>query len=302
MLPANEARNDLNKIRGTTGLAAKPGLKPVARLDPMRPAVGGAKMGGMSAPTGFSGGNRMVPPSLSPAGPHMPAPQTTPPAPVPSAIPNTPGAPTPISHFGPGNDLLSSQINPGMSGVNRTQLAQNQLKSWDEQDAPRLAGEMRLVGQNAAKFGRIGAGMTTNDLTGLEATHARNRNEVAANLASGLASDTVNDARSNNDELRTERDYQTGRSDKAQSDNINQRVLEDQLLNSRFGRAQGLMGAGYADSPTGVLEGASGRAGSDAQGAIAGGVDLLRSRQKPQQTPDYTALLEALTKQQSGSS
>lgn len=297
MLPANEARSDLNNIRGQTGTVGRfgtfagkaLGMKSVRPAPAASPAPSAPGMASFHPRINtMTAGGGMVPPA--PASP-------TPAPPAPTAIP---GAPTPISNFGPGNDLLSSQINPGNSGVNRTQLAQNTLKDWDAQNAPQLAAGMRQVGQNAAKFGRIGAGMTTNDLTGLQATYDRNRMEKSNELASGLAGDTVNDARSNNNELRTERDYQTGRSDKAQQDQINQTVLGDQLLNSRFNRAKTLTDTGYANDPTSLLYGTSQDAGNQSANAINGGIDLLRKRQQPAASPDYTELLKQLIKQQGG--
>lgn len=314
MLPANEARADLNSVRGTAGLVG--GMKPVrprfgAPVGPPRPQAPVSGIAPAGVPT-----TQTAPVSQATASPHVltktasgaakpwmapggagDAPPTGTP---PQMMTAAPGSPTPISTFGPGNDLLSSQINPGNSGVNRTQIAQNTLASYDAQDAPRLAGEMRAVGQNAAKFGRIGAGMTTNDLTGIEATHARDRGSLAASLASGLADSTVNDARANNDELRTERSYQTGRSDKAQQDQINQKILEDQLLNSRFGRAKTLTDTGYGSDPSSLLSGMGQDAGNQAASSVSGGISLLKNRQQPTGSTDYTALLQQLLKQQSG--
>lgn len=209
-----------------------------------------------------------------------------PPAPQASSAP--PGAP--FASFGPGHDLLSTQINPNTGGPNRTELAQKSIADWDAQHAPQFAADQRAVGQNAAKFGRIGAGMTTNDLTGLEATHNRDRMSFQNALASGLASDTINDARSNNNELRTERDYQTGRSDKAQQDAINQRNNEEDLLNSQFGRSMKQAEFGYGGSPVDTLGKFSGALGDSAAASTGAGINLITGANKPQPGIDFSSL------------
>lgn len=303
MLPANEARQDLANTRASVGMLG--GLKRLAPRPP-QPPTPVSTMPGMrlTVPLGKPADANpwMVGPGSSPANP--PAPPTTP-TPVPVAPPPavqqataTPGAAT--TNFGPGNDLVGTQITPS-SQVNRTQLAQNTLKDWDAQNAPQLAAGFRAVGQNAAKFGRIGAGMTTNDLTGLQATYDRNRMEMANNLASGLASDTVNDERANRAELRGERGYQNDLSQQAIDNNVRQKTLEDALLNSSFGRAQARTATGYADNPGGALLGAGSDLTGDAGNSIASGTALLSRRQQPQPAGvDYQALLEQLIKQQMG--
>lgn len=242
---------------------------PVPGVSPM--ATGGRPAGAprMSAPIGRTADAN---PSQVNIAPPAPAPVSAVAPPPPSSAP--PGAP--VSSFGPGNDLLSTQINPNTGGPNRTELAQKSIADWDAQNAPRLAAQTRGIGQQAAKFGRIGAGMTTNDLTGAEATYNRDRMSFSNALASGLADDTIGDQRADNNELRTERDYQTGRSDKAISDAERQRLVEEDLLNSQFGRALSRTNAGYRDSPVDTLGGFSGALGEQAAGGIGAGTDLLR--------------------------
>lgn len=214
---------------------------------------------------------------------------TAPPPPVSSA---PPGSTT--STFGPGNDLLSTQINPNTGGPNRTELAQNLIKDWDAQHAPQFAADQRAIGQNAAKFGRIGAGMTTNDLTGLAATYARDRQGFQNQLASGLADATIGDQRANNAELRTERDYQTNRSDKALQDAINQHILEGQDQGQAFQQALEQAQFGYGGSPVDTLGQFSGILGNQAGQAIGAGTDLLRSKPQP---IDWSSLLAGNTGQ-----
>ena len=258
---------------------------------PVSPIPGAVNRGpanpALKVPTGkpadAMGGN--VGTSMSPAAPQVQAPTqpVTAVAPPPTSAP--PAANT--TTFGPGHDLLATQINPNNNGVNRTQLAQNLVKDWEAQSAPQFAADQRAIGQNAAKFGRIGAGMTTNDLTGLEATHNRDRLSFQNQLASGLAGDTINDARADNNELRTERDYQTGRSDKAQQDAINQRLMEQQFGNDDFQKALQEAQFGYGGSPVDTLGQFSNALCNQGGQATAAGVDLLR---KPQPIPSFGSL------------
>lgn len=240
----------------------------------------------MQAPAGGPG----VSPVNSATAPAPMAPPPAPSAPV-SPVSSAPAGSS-TSSFGPGNDLLSTQINPNMP-VNRTQLAQNTIASWDAQHAPELAAQQRTIGQNAAKFGRIGAGMTTNDLTGAEATYNRDRMGFQNQLASGLADSTVNDAANANNQLRAERDYQTGRSDKATSDAVAQKQLEDQLLNSSFGRALTRTNTGFGSSPVDTLSQFSGTLGQSGDASTAAGIGLMSGANKPPAPTDWASILKA---------
>jgi hypothetical protein len=238
------------------------------------------------------------PPQVSPVGPPrgVPTPTAAPASPAPvSAVPPTSASTAPsgssTSSFGPGNDLLSTQINPNTGGPNRTQIATNQLASWDAENAPQLAAQERTVGQNAAKFGRIGAGMTTNDLTGAQATYDRNRMTFANQLAGDLANGTISDQQNANDQLRQERAYETSRADKAQQDSINQVNNADDLQNSALQRALEEAQFGYGGSPVDTLSGFSGALGQSAAGSTSAGLDLLTGANK-QPTPfDFSSLL-----------
>lgn len=226
------------------------------------------------------------------------------------------------------------------NGPNRTQLALQTLQDFDIAGQPQLAADFRKVGQSAAKFGRLGAGMTTNDLTGLQGTYDRNKmllkNELARSVAEGDINDRYrtadvysnarnqqygfgntdrgyntgvdqynqgalfdrqragNDAQSqyedrlfsqrragNQDladyqdrlfgqqgqlrnELRGERDYQYGLSRNATDDAVRQRMLEDQLLNSAFGRSESRLNAGQQGNPTDLLNSFGSQAGAEA--------------------------------------
>ena len=78
--------------------------------------------------------------------------------------------------------------------------------------------------------------------------------------------------RSNRNELRGERDYQTNRADQATSDEMGRAQLEEQLRNGQFSRGLGMAGLGNGGrSPTDAYQNAAGRYGDNA-GAQAGAV------------------------------
>lgn len=88
---------------------------------------------------------------------------------------------------------LDSALSNLSNGPNRTQLAMQTLKDFDTAGQPELDAGFRKVGQQAAKFGRLGAGMTTNDLTGLQGTYDRNKMLLKNQLASSVAEGDIND-------------------------------------------------------------------------------------------------------------
>ncbi len=81
----------------------------------------------------------------------------------------------------------------GLEGPNRSELAAKAYQLQRERDAPTRDLERRGVGQRAAALGRIGAGMTTNDLTGLEASYARSDDEAKRQLALDAAGAELGD-------------------------------------------------------------------------------------------------------------
>jgi hypothetical protein len=81
----------------------------------------------------------------------------------------------------------------GLAGPSRTELAKQALADFDKQGEKGLAQRFRTVGQNAAKFGRIGAGMTTNELGDIQSNYERDRltkqNELARDVSEGDIAD-----------------------------------------------------------------------------------------------------------------
>lgn len=104
-------------------------------------------------------------------------------------------APTNAAFRGVNPNIEARSVLAG--GPNRTDIAKNTLALFNEQSNLDRQQGIRSIGQSAARFGRIGAGMTTNDLTGLEASLDRNRrvqeNDLASRVAEGDISDRFRD-------------------------------------------------------------------------------------------------------------
>jgi hypothetical protein len=182
-----DATNDLANQVQNVGLVKPPVLKAPTASPTMEPAGVAPVNASLPAPTGG------------------PAPATVQPSPVQAPAPSVP--PTPISSFTADSNLTGAQINPTAptataptfdnqrvdtlgtqqdaavtnltGGPNRTQLAMQALRDFDTAGQPQLEEGYRRVGQRAAALGRLGAGMTTNDLTGLNATYQRDRGLAA---------------------------------------------------------------------------------------------------------------------------
>lgn len=267
--------------------------------------------------------------------PATPGPNVIPPPPPPVGTvggpmvnPGVPGAmqppappagqpPAAITPFGPGqNDLRYQNITANdprlgttqgqvdtardtlASTPDRTELAAQALQLLRERSAPQYAADQRAIGQSAAKFGRIGAGMTTNELTDLNLTRERDLDRSSRELANQAAGSTMSDrlarvgalsgletqqfgqGQAGRDELRGERGYQNETDQRARDDERTRLLLEDQLLNSQFGREQSraaLVGQlGFGQDPTGVLQGQGDYYGDMAGQSGGGASDLLR--------------------------
>ena len=74
---------------------------------------------------------------------------------------------------------------------------------------------------------------------------------------------------------RGERDYQYGLSQDATNQAINNRLMQENLLNSRFGRGQSMFNAGYSTNPINTLGSQYQSYANDAQASYGGMGDLL---------------------------
>ena len=102
------------------------------------------------------------------------------------------------SQFGPTQNLIGTQFTPQLSsgtqtaqqdvlnqlqGVQNAPSVQDQFNALANQSNPIFQQNLRTVGQDAAKYGRIGSGLTTSQLGDV----ASNYNQYLANTAAQLA-------------------------------------------------------------------------------------------------------------------
>lgn len=255
---------------GTLGQASQPNLHPVGtgtqplvNPGPAGPAVNPGPGGTVSPPpsTGGPAVNPGVPGALQPA----------------TAQPQVPYAS--LSSYGPGNDLIGTQIAP-TAGPDRAALAQQSYDLLQQQAEPAYQQQLRQVGQDAAKFGRIGSGLTTSALGDVQSQHQRDLSQAQQNLSINAAGQTLADQSALRSELRGERTYEGGQQTQAQQDAINQQILQDQLLNSSNSRSnsqiQNLIQLGQNGNPASTLLNASGQAGNQAGQTSSSAADLLQ--------------------------
>lgn len=81
----------------------------------------------------------------------------------------------------------------GLGGPDRTQLAKEAFDIFQQQNEPIYQQQLRGVGQKAAALGRIGAGMTTNDLTGVLGQRNQQEDLLRRSLINDAAGQTLQD-------------------------------------------------------------------------------------------------------------
>lgn len=278
-----------------------PGIVPPRpNINPPAPGVG-------------SPGTSVVPPPPNiPAGNYGSGGPTIQPMPYPNQ-----GA-QPIVPFEPGNDLRSSQINPvgnarlgetqgavdsavqSLQGApDRSQLATDLYRNLIEYTQPGFDRDIRNITQRNAAGGRLGSGMYGSDLVDAATGRQRELSNAAAQLAyqggsqafgdrlstldalSGLEGQQFGQGVQQRDELRGERGYQDYQANQGIDRAVQQRLLEEQLLNGQFGRDQAitgqLLGLGFGFDPSNAIAAGGQYAQNQANqyGGAAG--DLLTS-------------------------
>lgn len=281
--------------------------KPMATMAPGAYGAGGSPLG-TPAPGGLASAapKPQLPGGAATPGTRPPAPLPTSPAPTGGLTPGPLGAPMPVLTQGappvgsdiahgpigsippapaPGTftadqNLINHQIDPTQAGLpDRTALAKQAFADYLSSAGDQFKQNERSITQRAAAGGRLGSGMYGSDLTDLATATQRDVLREGNRLASGLAGDTINDARSNRNELRGERGYQYGLSQDAISNAERQRLIEEQLQNGQFGRDQQqldeLIKLGYLNDPNALALGASGQVNANANNASSSVNDLF---------------------------
>lgn len=253
----------------TPSTAPKPAQPPPTVSLPVPPPVGPSQtlLDSRSNPYGPPG-------TMAPAGPNVGP--TVPPVPGDAQPPIDF-----ITPFSPGDDLRFQQINPvdnarltGVQGQvggaasrlssapDLTAAAQEKLRLFEEQSNPAFQRALQEVGRRAAAQGTLGAGMTTSNLGDVLSERERYLSEARRGLASdtafaqggenranlsslsGLESQLYGQGQGARQELRGERGYQADTAQTALNNRIQQRMLEESLLQGQFGRQATAAGLG----------------------------------------------------------
>lgn len=311
-----KATGGLDAFGDKTPTGGQPPAPPSQPMIPPPPPPVGSVGGPMVQPPAPG----TPPPNIAPVVPSTGGPMIQPPAPGSTGTPVAPATTgasaniTPIVPGGPGdlryqtitgNDPRLGQTqsqtdtarNALASSPDRQALAAQAFQLLRDQTAPQFAADQRAIGQSAAKFGRIGAGMTTNELTSLDQSRERDLlnaqrglsldaagstladNQARLASLSGLEGQQYGQGQASRDELRGERGYQNQTDQQARQDEIQRQLLQDQLLNSQFGREQGRAGLdaqiGFGQDPTGVLQNQGNYYGDQANASGEGNANLL---------------------------
>lgn len=158
-----------------------------------------------------------------------------------------------LSGFGPGNDLQGTTIAP-VSGPDRAALASKALSIFDQQNAAPFQGQIRQIGQAAAKFGRIGSGMVNTNLADLGTALGQQRSVLEQALALDAAQQQLADQAALRGELRGERGYQAGQAQQAVQNYVTQQQLTSDLMSSDLNRRLAAMNAILSASTTGAYD------------------------------------------------
>lgn len=89
--------------------------------------------------------------------------------------------------------MLMDSLGSVMGGPDRGKLAADALALEQERTNPLYEQELRRVGQRASALGRVGAGMTTNDLTDVFSQRQRDLDILKRSLANDAAGQTMAD-------------------------------------------------------------------------------------------------------------
>ena len=165
------------------------------------PANGAAQSGGSNTPAPV--------PGQPTAGqqPQQPAPPPPPPPPAPSPVSgvsaqpvtaSAPPAPPPVASpattpVQDAQNVALASLNNASNAPDRVALANTTFQNLVQSGDPAYQQSVRDAAANAAKYGRIGAGQTTNELDDLALARQRTLDTTASQLATDAAGQTLSD-------------------------------------------------------------------------------------------------------------
>lgn len=95
---------------------------------------------------------------------------------------------------GAARGTISQQLTNTLNNTpDRMKLAQDSYNLLQDQYQPRYEQDLRAVGQKAAALGRVGSGLTTNDLTGVQQAKDNYFSQQARGLATDAAQQSLSD-------------------------------------------------------------------------------------------------------------
>lgn len=141
-----------------------------------------------------------------------------------------------------GRDMILQAMQNLQGGPDRIQLAKDAFNIFREETDPQFQQRLRGVGQKAAALGRVGAGLTTNDLTG--ALEQRNRQldlqerGLINTAAQQIMGDRLNTLSGLTGSTGLLGDQALGRDQTSASFDLNRAGLSGQFGRDQFGRQQ----------------------------------------------------------------
>lgn len=96
-----------------------------------------------------------------------------------------------LSSMNPGGSVVPSSF--ALNLPDRAKLAADAYSLIQERAQPQFAQDLRAVGQKAAALGRVGSGLTTNELGDVATLHDRTLDQARRDLATQAAGQTVAD-------------------------------------------------------------------------------------------------------------
>jgi hypothetical protein len=203
------------------------------------------------------------------------------------------GGQTSLTPVDPNNDLRGQQIAPS-NGVDRFSIAKSRMSDWLANELPQFQHELRNHIQGGAALGRLGSGMLRTDVGNLDLAEQQKANAMQRSFLQDALEGTIGDARSNRDELRRERDYQTGQQQTAFQQEVIRQQLQEALKSGDFSRAIQLLSAGSSGNPGDMAMMLAQLYGNQAGAAGQGAGTLLSGANQSQSGGGLADLLKVL--------
>jgi hypothetical protein len=212
-------------------------------------------------PGGLLGGVQTMQPTGSSAPAGAPATRL-------AGVPATPPAypPLPTAQAPGTTGSVDAALTNVLSSPDRSALAGQTYDQLVARGQPAYEQGLRNIGKRAAALGRIGAGMTTNELTDYGLAHERDLDLSRRELSTQSAQQSIADRLAQLDATRGVR-----------GDRVGEAVTQDQLFGNQFSRAATAYQLGTQGNPYGAYQDAATGYGQQAAGSMGALGDLVSS-------------------------